>query len=90
MTYKCNNPNCDCGCKANDGRMFHQLPYHIRRAYYVDPKYVVNSFHVMAPILAPLLGVLFYGGISPSKIGLRAPSLDRAQLRLKARVFLPG
>jgi hypothetical protein len=48
----------------------------------------LNSFHVMAPILAPLLGVIFYGGISSSKIGLRAPSLDRAQLRLNARVFL--
>jgi hypothetical protein len=32
-----------------------------------------NSFHVTAPILAPLLGVLFYGGISHSKIGLIAP-----------------
>jgi hypothetical protein len=30
----------------------------------------------------------FYGGISPSKIGLSAPSLERGQLRLKARVFL--
>jgi hypothetical protein len=44
----------------------------------------------MAPILAPLLGVPFYGGISPSKIGLSAPSLERAQLRLKTRVFLSG
>jgi hypothetical protein len=34
----------------------------------------VNSFHVMAPILAPLLGVLFFRGISPSKIGLITPS----------------
>jgi hypothetical protein len=30
----------------------------------------LNSFHVMGPILAPL----FYGGVSPSKIGLSAPS----------------
>jgi hypothetical protein len=31
----------------------------------------------MAPILVPLLGFLFYGGISPSKIGLIASSLER-------------
>jgi hypothetical protein len=40
------------------------------------------------PVMAPLLGVLFYGGIFPSKIGLRAPSLERGQLRPKAGVFL--
>jgi hypothetical protein len=27
----------------------------------------------MVPLAAPLFGVLFYGGISPSKIGLIAP-----------------
>jgi hypothetical protein len=48
----------------------------------------LNSFHVTAPTLAPLLGVLFFGGISPTKIGLSAPSLERAQLRFKAHVFL--
>jgi hypothetical protein len=33
----------------------------------------LNRIPVMAPILAPLLGFLFNGGISPSKIGLIAP-----------------
>jgi hypothetical protein len=33
-------------------------------------------------------GSFSYRGISSSKIGLSAPSLERAQLRLKARVFL--
>jgi hypothetical protein len=35
-------------------------------------------------------GSFFSVGISPSKIGLTAPSLERAQLLLNARVFLPG
>jgi hypothetical protein len=54
----------------------------------VDNGFSFNRIPVMAPILAPLLGVLFYGGISPLKIGLSVPSLERAQLRSKARVFL--
>jgi hypothetical protein len=33
-----------------------------------------NRIPVMAPILAPIFGVLFYRGVSPSKIGLSAPS----------------
>jgi hypothetical protein len=45
---------------------------------------------VMAPILAPLLGVLFYGVVSPSKIGLIAPYWEAVQALSKARVFLPG
>jgi hypothetical protein len=32
----------------------------------------------------------FYGGVSPSKIGLSAPSWERAQLRSKARSFWSG
>jgi hypothetical protein len=43
---------------------------------------LINSFHVMAPILAPLLGVLFLQG----HISLK--NWTRAQLRSKARVFL--
>jgi hypothetical protein len=42
----------------------------------------------MVPLTAPLLGVLFYGGISPSKIGPITPSLEQAQLHSRARVFL--
>jgi hypothetical protein len=33
----------------------------------------LNRIPVMAPILAPILGVKFFGGISPSKIGHIAP-----------------
>jgi hypothetical protein len=33
-------------------------------------------------------GVLFYGGVSPSKISLIAPYLDTVQALSKARVFL--
>jgi hypothetical protein len=42
----------------------------------------------MVPLTAPLFGVLFLGGISPSKNRLSAPSLEQAQLRSRARVFL--
>ena len=38
--YKCNK--CGFTCKANDGRLFHQLPSYYRRAYPVDPRYAVN------------------------------------------------
>jgi hypothetical protein len=50
----------------------------------------INRIPVMAPILAPLLGLLFYGGISPSKIGLIAPYWEPVQALSKARVFLLG
>jgi hypothetical protein len=39
-------------------------------------------------IYGHFLGSIFYGGISPSKNGLSAPSLERTQLRSTARVFL--
>lgn len=43
MTYKYNNKRCDCKCKATEGRMYHQFPYHIREGYPVDPKYAVKE-----------------------------------------------
>jgi hypothetical protein len=36
--------------------------------------FAVNRIQAMVPLTAPLFGVLFYGGISPSKIGPIAPS----------------
>jgi hypothetical protein len=35
-------------------------------------------------------GVLFYGGVSPSKIGIIAPYYNTVQALSKARVFLLG
>jgi hypothetical protein len=48
----------------------------------------VNRIPAMAVYIRPLLGSFFYGGVSPSKIGLSAPSVERTQLRSTARVFL--
>jgi hypothetical protein len=48
----------------------------------------VNSFHAMAVILRPTFGVLFFGGISPSKIGHIAPLSATIQALSKTRVFL--
>jgi hypothetical protein len=39
-------------------------------------------------IYGHFLGSIFYRGVSPSKNGLSAPSLERTQLRSTARVFL--
>jgi hypothetical protein len=49
-----------------------------------------NRIQAIASILKQEKGSFFYGGVSPSKIGLSAPSLEREQLRSNARVFLPG
>jgi hypothetical protein len=35
---------------------------------------IINSFGAIAPYMGQEKGVLFYGGVSPSKIGLSAPS----------------
>jgi hypothetical protein len=51
-----------------------------------DSVRLINSFHVMATILAPLLGVLFLGGISPSKIGLIAPPIASQYKPFQKRV----
>jgi hypothetical protein len=42
----------------------------------------------MVPLTAPLLGLYFFGGISPSKIGHIAPFLDRIQPLSSTRAFL--
>jgi riboflavin transporter FmnP len=42
----------------------------------------------MAPILAPILGVYLFGGISPSNIGYVAPFLATIQRLSKTRAFL--
>jgi hypothetical protein len=47
-----------------------------------------NRIPVMAPILAPILGVYFFRGISPSKIGHIAPFLATIQRLSKTRAFL--
>jgi hypothetical protein len=43
--------------------------------------HIINRIQVMSVILRSIFGVLFHGGVSPSKNGLIAPSLERAQLR---------
>jgi hypothetical protein len=48
----------------------------------------LNRIPAMAVYIRPLFGSFFYGGVSPSKIGLSAPSLERTQLLSTARVFL--
>jgi hypothetical protein len=48
----------------------------------------INRIPVMAPISAPILGSLFFGGIFPSKIGRFAPFLATIQALSKTRVFL--
>jgi hypothetical protein len=46
----------------------------------------------MAPILAPILGVHFFGGIFPSKMGSFAPFLATIQALSRARApdFISG
>jgi hypothetical protein len=34
---------------------------------------LINSFQAKVPYMGPEKGILFYGGVSPSKIGLIAP-----------------
>ena len=47
MMYECNNPTCGKTCKTNDGRVYHQLPSHIRSCYPVECKYAVkNKIHL--------------------------------------------
>jgi hypothetical protein len=40
--------------------------------------------------MAPILGVHFFGGIFPSKMGRFAPFLATIQALLRARAFLLG
>jgi hypothetical protein len=48
----------------------------------------INSSPGIMPLAALYFGVLFFGGISPSKIGQIAPFLATIQALSKARVFL--
>jgi hypothetical protein len=54
----------------------------------VDDEYTLNRIPVMAPISAPILGVSFFGGVSPSKMGRFAPFLATIQAISKICVFL--
>jgi hypothetical protein len=49
----------------------------------------LNSFQAIAPYMGQKRGP-FYGGVSPSKIGLIAPYWEPVQALSKARVFLLG
>jgi hypothetical protein len=54
------------------------IDYESKRKYFAHlPASVVkatfNSFQAIVPYMGQKKGVLFYGGVSPSKIGLRAP-----------------
>jgi hypothetical protein len=51
---------------------------------------VINSFHAMAVNKRPSFGGIFFGGISPSKIGHIAPFVATIQALSKTRVFLVG
>jgi hypothetical protein len=50
----------------------------------------LNSFQAIAPLTGQKKGVLFLGGISPSKMGLFAPFLATIQPLSSARAFLLG
>jgi uncharacterized protein YsxB (DUF464 family) len=50
----------------------------------------INRIPVIAPILAPILGIHFWGSISPSKMGLFAPFSATIQALSRARAFLSG
>jgi hypothetical protein len=54
----------------------------------LTPKSYINRIPVMAPILAPILGVHFFGGVPPSKMGQFAPFLATIQAISKTCVFL--
>jgi hypothetical protein len=54
----------------------------------IDDGYSLNRIPVMAPILAPILGVHFFGGIFPSKIGHFAPFRAKIQALSKTCAFL--
>lgn len=41
MVYKCQS--CNCNVDANDGRLLHRLPEHMRSIYPVPPKYAKNG-----------------------------------------------
>jgi hypothetical protein len=49
----------------------------------------LNRIPVMVPLTALLFRVIFFGGISPSKIIPIAPSWDGVQALSKAHAFLP-
>jgi hypothetical protein len=46
-----------------------------------------NSFQAIAPYMGQKKVSFFYGGVSPSKIGLIAPYWETVHLRLTARDF---
>jgi hypothetical protein len=51
---------------------------------------LINRIPVMAPILVPILGVHFFRGIFPSKMGRFAPFLATIQRLSKTCGFLPN
>jgi hypothetical protein len=55
-----------------------------------DDEYSLNRIPVMAPILAPILGYIFWGSIFPSKMGPFAPFSATIQALSRARAFLLG
>jgi hypothetical protein len=51
---------------------------------------LLNSFQAIAPLTGQKKGVLFKGGVSPSKIGAFAPFLATIQALSSTSVFLLG
>jgi hypothetical protein len=51
-------------------------------------KRFLTGFLLWPSYYGHFLGYFFYWGVSPSKIGLSGPSLEQAQLRSNARIFL--
>ena len=45
MNYRCNH--CGKTSKANDGELYHQIPFHLRQGYPVDSRYAIrNEMHL--------------------------------------------
>jgi hypothetical protein len=75
-------------CIANDASTDHKswpVPSHPNTSGINN---IVDRILVMAPILAPILGVHFFGGIFPSKMGRFAPFLATIQALSKICAFL--
>jgi hypothetical protein len=61
--------------------------------YKIEPPWIsisLTAFMLWRQYWRHFWGSFFYGGISPSKIGLIAPYWEPVQALSKARVFLPG
>jgi hypothetical protein len=88
----CNDTKMHCLCcllavrKGYVTQWLYGLTSTLKMAFY--GMVLLTGFLLWPYIYGHFLGSFFYGGISPSKIGLIAPYLEQTQLHSKARVFL--